>query len=314
MKKVLLIISLFVSIQASAQTIPNAGLDTWTNLIFFYEPQGYVTSNYASVLLGTGGLPVANVFRSSSVKHSGTYSAKLTSYAQNVGDTSGLPGLMITGALDLQNATIKPGFPISGKRPESLKGFYRYELGNRPDSGLVTVALSKYDTSLGSLNIVGAGAAFLNPTNTFTEFTVPIFYTTEDVPDTAIIIFSTTSTVSLDSTALTSAPINCTMYVDDLSFFGNLVGYEPIDKLIEAALYPNPSLNELNVSFQIQNPSEASIKLLSIDGKVVLENSKNLTAGKQNLKLDVSNVNAGMYQVLITTADGTISKKAAVIK
>lgn len=314
MKKYLLLIALFIGSKSFAQTIPNAGLDSWTNLIFFYEPTGFVTSNYASLLLGTGGLPTANVSRSSSIKLSGTYAAKLNSYAQNVGDTSGIPGLMITGELDLTNAAIKPGFPISNMRPESLKGYYRYEVGNRPDSGIVSVALTKYDTALGSLNVIGAGVSFLSATNTFTEFNVPIIYTSEEVPDTAILIFSTTSTVSLDTTALSSAPINCTMYIDELSFVGNLMGVQPIDKLIEAALYPNPSASELNVSFHQQNASEANVKLINIEGKVVYETTKNLKAGNQTLKLDVSNVNAGMYQVLILTADGTISKKVAVIK
>jgi Secretion system C-terminal sorting domain len=306
MKKYLLLIALLIGSKSFAQTVQNGGFETWTNLLFFYEPQGYVTSNYASLLLGSGGLPRANVSRGTD-KVSGTYSAKLESYAQNAGDSLGVPGIMITGELDLQNVNIKPGIPISGGRPSELRGFYKYAQGNMPDSGIVSVALTKYDPSIGTLNVIGGGIATLSNKSSFTPFTVDIAYATNDVPDTAIIVISTTSVFGFDTAALTSAPVGTVLYVDDLTFFG-ATGLQSVDKMIEASLYPNPSKDEINVDFYQANSSEVNIFLMSMDGRVVYEQKQYLAAGKQTIQLNVADLDAGVYQLVVSTVDGRISK------
>lgn len=314
MKKYTLIILLFLGSGTFAQTVQNGGFETWTNLLVFMEPQGYVTSNYASVLLGTGGLPRANVSRSST-KHGGSYAAKLESYAQNVGDTTGVPGLMITGALDLVTATIKPGIPISGGRPTELRGYYKYAEGNKPDSGIISVILTKFNPLAGGLNIVGVGASIFSNVDSFINFSVPIIYATGDEPDTVILIMGTTTIIGLDSASLTSAPVGSILYVDDLTFFGsapNAVG--SVDKLIDASLYPNPSVDLINVDYLQVNASEVNIKLLSIDGRKVYEETKFSSAGKQTISINVANIDAGMYQLVVSTMDGRISKGVAILK
>ncbi len=307
MKKYLLFIALFIGSNSFAQTVPNGGFESWTNLLFFFEPQGYVSSNYASVLLGGGGLPRANVFRSTD-KKSGTYAARLEAYAQNTGDSLGVPGIMISGSLDLANATIQPGIPISGGRPTELRGFYKYAQGVLPDSGLISVALTKYDPSLGSLNVVGGGIANFSNASTYTPFTIPIFYATNDVPDTAIIVISTTAVFGFDTAALTSAPVGSVLFVDDLTFFGSATGVQSVDDLIEASLYPNPTKDEVNVSFFQANSSDVNIFLISMDGRILKEQTQYLSAGKQNIQLNLADIEAGVYQLVVETVDGRISK------
>ena len=73
----LLVTLIFNSKITSAQTLVNAGFENWTNVIFFNEPTGYVSSNYFSIILGTGGLPRANVSKSAGIKHGGNFAAKL---------------------------------------------------------------------------------------------------------------------------------------------------------------------------------------------------------------------------------------------
>lgn len=314
MKKYLLIILMFVASSTFAQTLQNGAFENWTNLILFYEPQGYVTSNYASILLGSGGLPRANVTRSTT-KNGGTYAAKLESYAQNTGDTSGVAGFMITGALDIANATIAPGIPISGGRPTELNGFYKYAEGNRPDSGIITVLFTKYDQIVGPLNVIGIGGAVFNNKANYTAFTAPITYLTQDTPDSVIIIIGTSTTLALDSTALSSSPVGSVLFVDDLTFSGNAPSaVSSVDKLIEASLYPNPSLDVLNIEYVQTNESEVEVKLYSLDGRVVYSDNKFNKEGKQTIRIDVSNISAGMYQVVVNTNDGAIRKAVAVVK
>ena len=145
MKKLSLLLVLtliFNSKITSAQTLVNAGFENWTNVILFNEPTGYVSSNYFSIILGTGGLPRANVSKSAGIKHGGNFAAKLESYAQNTGDSLGVPGLLITGSLNIASAAITPGFPYVG-RPAELRGFYKYAQGLSADSGTALVSLMK---------------------------------------------------------------------------------------------------------------------------------------------------------------------------
>ncbi len=318
MKKILILLLLFVTFNSKAQVLPNGGFENWTNLLFFYEPQGYVTSNYASLLLGSSGLPRANVFRSTSKKNSGTYSAKLESYAVNTGDTSGVPGIMLTGSIDLNNATISPGFAYNNK-PTELRGFYNYALGNRLDSAIVTVVFTKYDPfSAGQLNIVGIGLTYLseNVSSGMQAFSTPIIYIQEETPDTAIILIGTSSTFSgeLDSTALANAPVGSILYIDDLSFFGSAVGIEKVDDLLAAQVYPNPATENIKVKFYIADNSSASIELFSIDGKLVYSENRELSKGNQVLNIDFDNYVNGTYQLRIQTELGTIRKKINIIK
>lgn len=317
MKKIFTVLFLLISaFHAKSQVVQNGGFETWSNLLFFYEPQGYVTTNYASLLLGAGGLPRANVSRNTSIKNSGTYSAKLESYAVNVGDTSGVPGAMITGVLDLANTTIVPGFAYSN-RPSEMRGYYNYTQGNRPDSAAVSIILTKYDPIAGPLNVIGAGFAFLSETSAsgMQSFNIPILYTQGMKPDTAIIIISTSSSFSggFDTSALASAPVGSTLYIDDLTFFGT-VGIEKVDELLEAQAYPNPVQNNLNVSFFIAKNSYARIELFSIDGKLVYSENRDLLSGDQNIDLSVANLMNGTYVLNIETEVGTIRKKINIIK
>lgn len=310
MRKFLIIILFFVSANTFAQTLPNAGFENWTNLIFFYEPQGYVTTNYASILLGTGA-PRANVSRSTSIKGSGTYAAKLESYAANQGDTSGVAGAMITGSLDLANATILPGFPYNGK-PQELRALYNYKIGNRLDSGVISVILTKYDSIAGPFNVIGAGIGFLSNTTgaAMQSVNIPIIYTQNIEPDTAIIIVSTSSAFSgaFDSTLFTSAPVGSTLIIDDLSFFG-ISGVEKIDDLLTAKTYPNPTNSDLSVNFFIAENCSAKIQILSIDGKIVYNDMQELTSGNQNLSIKTDGFAVGIYTLSIQTELGKIQKK-----
>ncbi len=316
MKKIFTIILLFAALSSKAQVLQNGGFESWTNLLFFYEPQGYVTTNYASVLLGGGGLPRPNVSRNTTIKNSGTYSARLESYAANVGDTSGIPGAMVTGTLDLANATILPGFAYSN-RPSEFRGFYNYTQGNRPDSGLITVLFTKYDSIAGPFNVVGATFVTLSqtPATGMQSFNVPIFYTQEVAPDTAIIVISTSSafTGEFDTSALANAPVGSLLYIDDLSFFGS-VGIEKIDDLLEAQVYPNPTTNNINVNFYIADNSFSNIDLFSIDGKLVYSEKRDLLKGNQNINLEFNDLTNGIYQLSIQTALGTIRKKINILK
>jgi hypothetical protein len=75
-------------------------------------------------------------------------------------------------------------------------------------------------------------------------------------------------------------------------------------------IYPNPAQNELNVQFEGIN-GKASLKIVDITGRVVMEKNVEVTLNQYTGILDISNLQSGMYQLTITTADNkTVSTKA----
>jgi hypothetical protein len=317
MKKLslLLLVTLIFNCKiTSAQTLVNAGFENWTNVILFSEPTGYVSSNYFSIILGSGGLPRANVSKSIGVKYAGTYAAKLESYAQNTGDSLGVPGLIITGSLDIASATITPGFPYVG-RPAELRGFYKYAQGLTTDSGTALVSLMKRNVLTGQQEAVAIGiGVFSNKTN-FSAFSVPLFYASNEMPDTAIIVFSTTSTLSTDFVALTTAPVGSILYLDDLSFYGSVAaGIESIDELLQVSTYPNPSSDLVNISFVQKAAGAGQLMIRDLTGKLIYQQTIELTAGKNEIPVTTKDWESGMYLYQINTPEGIVNRSLSVIK
>jgi len=310
----LLVTLIFNSKITTAQTLVNAGFENWTNVILFNEPTGYVSSNYFSIILGTGGLPRANVSKSSGVKHGGTYAAKLESYAQNTGDSLGVPGLLITGSLNIASAAITPGFPYVG-RPAELRGFYKYAQGLSTDSGTALVSLMKRNILTGQQEAVAVGFGVFSNKTAFGEFTVPLFYASNEMPDTAIIVFSTTSSLSTDSAALTSAPVGSILFLDDLSFFGSVAaGLESIDALLQVSTYPNPSSDLVHISFEQKAAGAGQLTIRDLTGKLIYQQAIELTAGKNEIPVATKDWESGLYLYQINTPEGMVNRSLSVIK
>ena len=310
----LLVTLIFNSKIASAQNLINAGFENWTNVIIFNEPTGYVSSNYFSIILGSGGLPRANVSKSSGVKHGGNFAAKLESYAQNTGDSLGVPGLLITGSLDIASAAITPGFPYVG-RPAELRGFYKYAQGLSIDSGTALVSLMKRNVLTGQQEAVAVGFGVFSNKTAFSEFTVPLFYASNEMPDTAIIVFSTTSSLSTDSAALTSAPVGSILFLDDLSFYGSVAaGLESIDALLQVSAYPNPSSDLVNITFVQKAAGAGQLMIRDLTGKLIYQQEIQLAAGKNEIPVATKDWNSGLYLYQINTPEGIVNRSLSVIK
>ncbi len=318
MKKTLLafllsITTLFVWSQAPV----NPGFESWTNIIFFDEPQGYVSSNYYSIISGAGGLPRANVFKSTD-KHSGTYAIKLESYANPNDPTKGIPGLAVTAELDIPNVSIKAGFPVSSNFT-SFKGYYKYAQGTEPDTAAIAVVLYKRDTN-NQLMIVGAGYAFLSNQSSYTEFTGNINFFSQETADTAVIAISTSTRFdiqlfidSLDFNAI-DVPIGSVLFVDDLSFEGGINGIEKSIKLSNLLSYPNPAQSVLNIRTSHAVQGNAELVILNMLGQEVQRYSFVNTSLQNEIQIPVSKLQNGSYSFLLLSQSGLQSGKFMVIQ
>lgn len=82
-----------------------------------------------------------------------------------------------------------------------------------------------------------------------------------------------------------------------------------VDELnLTSSIYPNPATNEVN--FTLNGVQMSNIKVFGLDGKLVLDNEVNATAGQIN----VSSLNNGMYICEITSANGGVVKSTFVKK
>lgn len=318
MKRTLLLaFGLFLTISGRAQQVPNGDFETWNNLVLFEEPQGYLTSNYYSIITGAGGLPRANVFKSTT-KQAGTYAMKMESYANPADATKGIPGIAGTGVLDIQNLGVMPGFPYTG-RPALLNGYYKYAHGGTSDSAAIGVLF--YKNVMGQLEVIGGGYGLLTDAANYTAFSIPILFATGDAPDTAVIGISTSARFDiqkfLDSLDFSNVnvPIGSVLYVDELSFFGGTTGMQPIDQLLSGvSAYPNPVKDQLSISFMLTQPKTVTVKVFNSIGQQIKMDVRNYAAGKEMYALSTEELEAGVYYYQLVINGEATSRKFVVVK
>lgn len=81
-------------------------------------------------------------------------------------------------------------------------------------------------------------------------------------------------------------------------------GIEENKALTSVSIFPNPAVDNVTVSFESNEANEATITLVDLSGKVVINQSALLQSGKNNVTIETSNLTAGMYNVMITTTNG----------
>jgi fibronectin type 3 domain-containing protein len=75
-------------------------------------------------------------------------------------------------------------------------------------------------------------------------------------------------------------------------------------------LYPNPSSNEVTISYSLSSLQDVTFGIYDIQGKLVRRVEKpSKSAGKYVLKIDISDIANGIYIIQMQTGDDNIFKK-----
>jgi PKD repeat protein len=90
------------------------------------------------------------------------------------------------------------------------------------------------------------------------------------------------------------------------------VGLEKIDMLQSVKIFPNPMFQELNIRFDMDYKQPIDLKILNMIGQVVSYETINTIVAGTVHSIDVSKLNAGIYFIELTSADG--SKQVKLIK
>ena len=64
-----------------------------------------------------------------------------------------------------------------------------------------------------------------------------------------------------------------------------------------ASLYPNPARNEVHVAFNLQSSGVAQISIMDLTGREIRTFTKSAGSGANNLKMNVSDLEKGVYMV-----------------
>ena len=80
-------------------------------------------------------------------------------------------------------------------------------------------------------------------------------------------------------------------------------------------LFPNPANNEVNVVLELKNGSKVNLNITDMSGKVVYTAADEIVAaGRQMMNVSTANLASGVYNVTVTTAEGTATQRLIVAK
>ena len=269
MKQIILsTVSCVLVIYASiAQTIPNAGFETWTKPFFTYDdPTGWGTSNALTIIASP---TPASVFKATAGAdvHSGSAACNIKTVAIAAGQNP-LPGqlkdtlgLAFTGSLSFAAPYLNFGFPYT-QRPDSLTFYAKYTPGgNGVDTAAAIVWLQNRNGA--SVDTIGLGFLQMLSSAVYSLKQVEIIYNPSFVgvnPDTAVIV--------LGSSGINQPQVNSSLFVDDMSFvFGPAGIEEPASNAATVSVYPNPA-NDV-VTFKTVSSEAAAITVYDVSGKKI---------------------------------------------
>lgn len=185
--------------------------------------------------------------------------------------------------------------PASNARALSFTG--KYKFNGSPEMALFETYATKYDATLDSTIVIGYGSVMFdqNTNDQFVDFSTDIYYFDETTMPDTFVVFAT----------YLEGAIGSELVVDDLKLSYTLTGISN-EKNQNVSVYPNPT----NESIQIKLNSDvtlnkASVNISSIDGRLV----KSFEVSNLNEKLDVSDLNNGIYLLQIKSASESFTGK-----
>ncbi len=103
---------------------------------------------------------------------------------------------------------------------------------------------------------------------------------------------------------------NSIVYLDvDMSLLQCISSLENENIENAISIYPNPATNMTNIGFEAFSKGESTIQITNLMGQTVLTKSIQITTGRNEVVLDLSAVNSGIYLVNISNGKNKFTKK-----
>lgn len=104
------------------------------------------------------------------------------------------------------------------------------------------------------------------------------------------------------------------MFVDNVNLSASVGVYEVDKNVTSIDLYPNPAINETTIKIAMNEQSSAVVTILNTMGQVVYQSTNTLNIGVNSVNIDTKNLASGVYNVIITTQNGGVTKKLSIAK
>lgn len=227
--------------------------------------------------------------------HSGASAIRLENFILPLFGGVFVPGVILTGDVDLPNQTAYLGRPYTD-RPDRFTGWYKYAPSNGDSAGF-EVVLSRWDALNQVRQVVGSGRiAITAAANSYTQFNVDIVYTDPGTPDTIVLVCSPSAAYDFNNLFNCQGQVGSVLYVDDISLEYGGLNTENISK-VDVKVFPTVASEIINIQ-SAELPANAFVKIHDMNGKVVAQQSLNSGNGMIN----VTSLAAGNYVVVIQDA------------
>lgn len=289
MKNLILPLLLIACLSVQAQITPNGGFETWIDSTSYENPDGWESNN--STLVSLLGSPT--VVKDTDA-YSGSYAAKIQTQMVGVTQIDTFAGILTNGSIDSLSYS---GDTIS-YQPQKLTGYYKFD-GTSGDSAFAIVYLNKYSSIVGHDEVKASGNAKLPPAASWTYFEIDIYDAeiNPPTPESFVIVLSSTKDIA--------NPKVGTLWVDELNFSG-VASIEPLTKVGNMEVYPNPATDLVTVDWQTNGIQQ--LQLFDVNSRLIKTID---VSGTNHTQLDVSTLEAGKYFVVL--ADKLKMRTAATI-
>jgi hypothetical protein len=280
--KILLLLIVLFNFNLFSQ-IPNAGFENWAN----GNPEGWFTSNIQGFL---------TVVTQSNDAHTGSSAVKM--------DVVEISGFNYTGYI-WSGENFLEGFPVS-QAYGSLTGYYKFNRAG-DDEMYVVVYMKKEG------NFIGFGSKIISDNaSSYTQFVIPIEYTSGSTPDTSFIW------VVISDSSDGEVSVGSSITLDDLAFGGS-VDVEVEDYIATSFSleqnYPNPFNPSTKINFNIPEQAYVNLTVYDILGNEITKLvSDTYPAGKYSVDFEANNLPAGVYLAKITAGNYSNTIKMMLLK
>lgn len=287
-------LSLLLTKNIKAQ-IPNGGFENWETIKFaiyeFEAPQRWMSGLLYDSYTGR---PIT--VKPTTDSHSGNMAIVL----ENTPDTSENKIPAMISAYTGDYFEFEDGFVLNGK-PVEFTGYFKHS--SPADTNFFSISVNIYHDSI----LIGDANSFIGiKTNTYLPFNIPITYYDDLTP--------TKATVSIINASFDTIVTGTTITLDDLDFTYSTTGITQIKQFGNYNLFPNPANDFINISFQATQPENVEISIYQLSGSLVQTATLLADKGKNDFKINTSDLSTGAYIVKTTSASGLQSVSKLIIQ
>jgi PKD repeat protein len=176
-------------------------------------------------------------------------------------------------------------------------------------SAPITVTFTQTPTAAGSFTTSGNVVTFTNTSTGATDYSWDFGDFTNSSAAAPLHAYAANGSYTVVLTA-----INGTCADEYTMTVSISVSLEELSGLSEVTLFPNPTNAGTTISFNSQSAQEANVKMINALGQIVSDNVFNTEAGFNQIALGTTELNNGLYNVMIETENGMVIRKLIVQK